>query len=169
MRRPSRSTYNSADASATPRGGGEIADATASASVKVINLAPIEVTRDRVRRGDVEIQYFNTSYEDVDIEMIRVEWDDPDVFLEFASHQDGVPLEIGFGFDDGCYNGTTTPPVVGCLLQADIDPPTTIEARTKDWLKLSFVDADGKAAGMPAGLTVTIVLDEDGGTFTWMP
>ena len=54
------------------------------------DIAPIEVTQDRVRRGDVEIQYFNTSSEDIEIEIIRIEWTDTDVELEFASHQDGA-------------------------------------------------------------------------------
>jgi hypothetical protein len=124
----------------------------ASDSVYVINIAPIEVTRDRVRRGDVEIQYFNTSYEDLEIEIIRVEWTDTDVELEFASYQDGVDLGIS-----GC---NSTPD--GCLLQANIDPATVLDARSKDWLKLSFDSGDA-----PDGLTVTIVTST-GATFTYV-
>ena len=144
---------NSASATATPAGGTLSPNpVTASDTLEVVNIAPIEVTRDRVRRGDVEIQYFNTSYEDLAIEIIRVEWTDTSVELESASYQDGVDLGIS-----GC-----DPSPDGCLLQANIDPPTTIEDRSKDWLKLSF---DNEAA--PAGLTVTIVTD-DGATFTYV-
>ena len=65
----------------------------------------------KFRRGDVEIQYFNTGYEDFEIEIIRVEWTDTAVKLESASYQDGVSLGLGLeAGDDGCYNGTPPPP-----------------------------------------------------------
>ena len=144
---------NTGSALATPAGGILTPNPiTASDSVYVINIAPIEVTRDRVRRGDVEIQYFNTSYEDLEIEIIRVEWIDTTVELDFASYQDGVDLGIS-----GC---NITPD--GCLLQANIDPATVLDARSKDWLKLSFDNEDA-----PAGLTVTIVTST-GATFTYV-
>ena len=156
---------NTGSALATPAGGTLTPNPIyASDSVHVINIAPIEVTRDRLRRGDVEIQYFNTAYEDLEIEIFRVEWDkDTDYpLLEFASYQDGVPLEIGLeAGDDGCYNGEPPPPVGRCLLQANIDPATVLDARSKDWLKLSFFPAVA-----PAGLTVTIVTST-GATFTY--
>ena len=136
---------NTATASATPpTGAPALADATASDTLEVVNIAPIEVTRDRVRRGDVEIQYFNTSYEDLVIDIIRVEWNDPSVQLEYASYQDGVDLGI---------SGSSP-------AQASIS--TLVPDRSKDWLKLSFDSGDA-----PEGLTVTIVTDE-GATFTYV-
>ena len=161
---------NTATASATPPiGAPDLADVDGSDTLTVTKIAPIEVTRERVRRGDVEIQYFNTSFEPITIEIIRVEWTDPngtvnDVKLEFASYQDGVPLGIGLeAGDDGCYNGANPllKPDDLCRLQASIS--TEIPARSKDWLKLSF--DSGKA---PAGLTITIVTDNNDGTFTYV-
>jgi hypothetical protein len=116
---------------------------TATDTLTAINIAPIEVTRERFRKKDVEIQYFNTSYEDFEIDIIRVEWDDPNVLLEFASYQDGV--DLGLTSCNVTQGGT-------CLLQASID--TIMPSRSKDWLKLSF------APGVePAGLTITIVVE----------
>jgi hypothetical protein len=144
---------NTASASATPAGGILSPNPiTASDTVLVVNIAPIEVTRDRVRKGDVEIQYFNTSYEALELEIIRVEWTDTEAELEFASYEDGVDLGIS-----GC-----NPTSAGCLLQASIDPPTVFEARSKDWLKLSFDPAKA-----PDGLKVTIVTST-GATFTYV-
>ncbi|MBT8057581.1 MAG: DUF11 domain-containing protein, partial [Gammaproteobacteria bacterium] len=132
---------NVASAAATPAGG--MLDPNpiiATDTVEIINIAPIDVTRERVRRGDVEIQYFNTSYEDIEIDIIRVEWADPNVLLESASYQDGVNLGIS-----GCdlISGT-------CVLSASID--TIMPARSKDWLKLSFTSGDA-----PDGLKVIVV------------
>ena len=106
---------------------------TAQATVTLINIAPIEVTRERLRRGDVEIQYFNTSFEDIEIDIIMVEWTDGSV-LESASYQDGVDLLL-----------TGDSPQ-----SASIN--TIIPARSKDWLKLSFDSGE-----VPEGLTITIV------------
>ncbi|MDH3748046.1 MAG: hypothetical protein OER97_07535, partial [Gammaproteobacteria bacterium] len=145
---------NTASAEATPAGGTLAPNPIdASDSVHVINIAPIEVSRDRVRRGDVEIQYFNTSFEDLEIEIIRVEWDDQAVMLESASYQDGVDLGIS-GCDPTMDNT--------CILQASIFPATVLDARSKDWLKLSFDSGDA-----PDGLTVTIVTST-GATFTYV-
>ncbi len=133
---------NEAEAEATPAGGTLNPNPiTASDTLTVINIAPIEITRERIRRGDVEIQYFNTSYEAIEIDIIRVEWDDTNVELEWASYQDGVDLGI-----PGC--GVTAENT--CLLQASID--TILLDRSKDWLKLSFDSEDA-----PEGLTITIV------------
>ena len=152
---------NTATASATPPSG-TLDDVEASDTLEVINIAPIEISRERVRRGDVEIQYFNTSQEPLFIDIIRIEWFDDGTQLELASYQDGVQLAIGLeAGDNGCYNGLGTQPADVCRLQANIDPATQIDARSKDWLKLSF-----DPAGAPDGLTVTIVTD-DGATFTY--
>jgi hypothetical protein len=135
---------NTASAMATPAGGTLTPNPiTASDSVHVVNIAPIEVTRDRVRRGNVEIQYFNTSFEDLEIEIIRVEWTDGAV-LENASYKDGVDLGISGGSP------------------AEASISTLMPDRSKDWLKLSFDSGDA-----PEGLTVTIVTD-DGATFTYV-
>ena len=140
---------NEASAMATPAGGNLTPNPiTAFDSLTVINIAPIEVTRERFRRKDVEIQYFNTSQDDLEIDIIRLEWDDPSVLLEFASYQDGVDLGIS-----GC-----DPTPDGCLLQASID--TILPDRSKDWLKMSFTPGVE-----PDGLTITIVTD-GGATFT---
>jgi len=148
---------NTGSASATPAGGTLYPNPVmASDTLEVINIASIEVTRERLRRGDVEIQYFNNGYEDITIEIIQVEWTATGKLLEFASYQDGVPLGIGFesGNDDGCQ-------LVGgkCRLSASIS--TLIEARTKDWLKLSYDSGDA-----PDGLKITIVTDT-GAIFTY--
>ena len=124
---------------------------TASDSVRVINIAPIEVSRERFRKGDVEIQYFNTGFEDLEIEIIRIEWTETGVALESASYRDGLGIS---GCDMSSY---------GCVLEAAIDPPTLFEARSKDWLKLSFDNGETRKA--PLGLKVTIVTVE-GATFT---
>ncbi len=125
---------NEAEASATPAGGTlDPNPITAEDTVTLLSIAPIEVTRQRVRRGDVEIQYFNTAYEEIEIDIIRVEWTDDSV-LESASYQDGV--DLGLAGDSP--------------QQASID--TVMDARSKDWLKLSFDSGDA-----PEGLTVTIV------------
>ena len=142
---------NEASATATPAGGTLSPNPiTAEDTVTLINIAPIEVTRNRVRRGDVEIQYFNTSYEDIEIDIIRVEWDDTSVMLEGASYKDGVDLGIsGCNVVDG-----------KCVLQASID--TIMPDRSKDWLKLSFDSNDA-----PDGLTITIVTST-GATLTYV-
>ncbi len=125
---------NVAEATSTPAGGTLTPNPiTAEASVEVINPAPIEVTRKRVRRGAVEVQYFNTSQEDLEIEIIQVEWDDPSVTLIDGSYQDGVDLGIS----------GTSPQI------ANID--TDLPARSKDWLKLDFSSGDA-----PDGLVITI-------------
>ena len=135
---------NVAEASATPAGGTLTPNPiTAADTVTVINIAPIEITRERVRRGDVEIQYFNTSYEDIEIDIIRVEWTDDSV-LESASYKDGVDLGISGGSP----------------AQASIS--TIMPDRSKDWLKLSFDSGDA-----PDGLTVTIVTST-GATLTYV-
>ena len=136
---------NTASAEATPAGGNLTPNPiTASDSVDIINIAPIEVTRDRVRKGAVEIQYFNTSREAIEIDIIKVEWDDPGVTLLSASYRDGVDLGI---------SGSSP-------TSASID--TIMSARSKDWLKLNF--SNRKA---PDGLTVTIVTD-NGSTFEYI-
>ncbi len=134
---------NSATATATPPAGTTLDPATASDTVTIINIAPIEVTRERVRRGDVEIQYFNTSQADISLDIIRVEWSDGDV-LESASYQDGVDLNLSGGSP----------------AQADIS--TILDARSKDWLKLSFA-----SGGLPDDLSITIVT-ETNATFTYV-
>ena len=94
----------------------------------------------------MEIQYFNTSYEDLEIDIIQVEWSDPGVVLESASYKDGVDLGLS-----GCtnpYNADAS----SCILSASID--TIMRYRSKDWLKLSFFP--GKE---PADLTSTIVVE----------
>ena len=149
---------NEAFAEATPAGGEFPADTNpvrAEDTLVVVNIAPIEITRDRFRRGAVEIQYFNTSFEALDLDIIQVEWQDRDMTLLSASYQDGLGLGIS-----GC--GTLDP--APCLLSASID--TTFDARSKDWLKLSFVDSSGKKAE-PENLKVTIVTD-DGATFSYI-
>ena len=154
--------FNTASAEAIPAGGNlDPNPITDSDTLTVINIAPIEVTRERIHKGDVGIQYFNTSYEAITLEIIQVEWDattDPETLLEFASYQDGVLLEIGSdtGLDNGCEETSTGI----CRLSASIS--TLIEARDKDWLKLSFNSQDA-----PVGLTVTIVTDT-GAIFTYV-
>ena len=136
---------NEAAAEATPAGGTLTPNpVTATDTLTVLNPAPIEVTRDRFRRGDVEIQYFNTSQDEITIEIIRVEWDDNTVVLDSASYQDGVDLGISGGSP----------------AQASIE--TVMPARSKDWLKLSF-----DPAVEPDGLTITIVTSTNA-TFTYV-
>jgi len=146
---------NFAQALATPAGGTlDPNPIPASDTVELINVAPIEVTRERVRKGDVEIQYFNISFEELQIDIIRIQWDNADgVLLESASYQDGVDLDL---------SGCVVSQVNGkCSLSAAID--TILPPRSKDWLKLSFIKPNGKSAGLPNGLTVTIVTS-DGST-----
>ncbi len=133
---------NTAYASANPPAGTTLPDISASDDITVVNIAPIEVTRERFRRGAVEIQYFNTSQDDITIDIIRVEWTDGSV-LESASYQDGVDLGI---------SGSSA---------AEASIETSMPARSKDWLKLNFVgDVE------PDGLTVTIVTST-GATFSY--
>jgi uncharacterized repeat protein (TIGR01451 family) len=145
---------NEAEAFATPAGGDLAPNPiTDSDTLTIINIAPIEASRERVRKGDVEIQYFNTSYEPVEIDIIRIEWDDPTVLLESAIFQFQNYGDLGIS---GCRNGIEPEPGM-CLLQASIGSPTDpviIPARSKDWLKLSFDNE-----GAPGGLTVIIVTD----------
>ncbi len=120
----------------------------ASDDLTIINPAPIEESRSRVRRGDVEIQFFNTDVEDdLALDLIRIEWDDDgDSVLEAASYQGGEDLVIGDG----------TPPMV----EASTD--ILMDSRSRDWLRLSF---DCNCA--PEALTVTIVAS-NGSMFTYV-
>ena len=134
---------NEASATATPAGGILTPNPiTAEDTVTLISIAPIEVSRERVRRGDVEIQYFNTSYDEIEIDIIRVEWTDGSV-LESASYRDGVDLGISGGSP----------------AQASID--TIMPARSKDWLRLSF-----DSGNAPEGLTI-IIVTSTGATLTY--
>ena len=134
---------NVAAAEATPASGTLSPNPiTASDTLTIINIAPVEVTRNRVRRGDVEIQYFNSSRDEITLEIIRVEWDDGSI-LESASYQDGVDLGISGGSP----------------AQASIE--TVMPARSKDWLKLSF-----DTNRVPAGLKV-IIVTSTGATFSY--
>ena len=140
---------NTATGGSTPVGGtfpvGVDNPIMATDSVEVINPASIEVTRKRVRRGAVEIQYFNTAQEDITIQIIEVEWDDAGdtILLESASYQDGVDLGL---------SGTSAQ-------TANIN--TVLPARSKDWLKLQFSNDDA-----PDDLKVTIVVS-DGSTLIY--
>ncbi|NNC81626.1 MAG: DUF11 domain-containing protein [Acidimicrobiales bacterium] len=139
---------NEASAMATPAGGSlDPNPIEADDTLTVVNIAPIEVTRDRFRKGAVEIQYFNTSFEALDLDMIQVKWPDTDIRLVSASYLDGVDLGI---------SGSS-------VVSADID--TQFDARSKDWLKLNFVGANDKKVD-PANVTVTIITD-DGATFSY--
>ena len=148
---------NTASATATPAGGILTPNPVVSDEVflSVVNIAPIKVTRDRYRRGAVEIQYFNTSYEPLEISIINVGWPDTDIQLVSASYQDGEPLFT----DLGC------PIVDGACLVRDDDLTTTLDARSKDWLKLKF-EKDGSPIE-PENVTVTIVTS-DGATFSYV-
>jgi uncharacterized repeat protein (TIGR01451 family) len=146
---------NEAEAEATPAGGTIPDDPVtgadrnpikASDTLELINPAPIVTARERVRKGDVEIQYFNTSYEEVEIDMMRIEWDDPSVLLESAIFQ------FRAGDDDIGLSGCGVTLEGTCLLQDETN--TILPARSKDWLKLSF-----DPGGAPTGLTITIVTD----------
>jgi len=114
----------------------------ASDSVELLQTSPIEISRQRVRKGDVELQYFNTSQEAVEIDIIGVTWTDGAV-LESASYQDGTDLSLSGGSPQS----------------ADIS--NTLGARKKDWLRLSF-----NPGGVPDGLVITIVTT-DGSTLTY--
>ena len=136
---------NLAQAEATPAGGTLIPNPiTAEDSVEIINIAPIEISRNRVRRGDVEVQYFNTSQDEITLDIIRVEWDEPGVTLESASYLDGIDLGLSGGSPQ----------------QASIN--TVMDGREKDWLKLSFSSNDA-----PEGLTITVVTST-GATLTYV-
>ena len=148
---------NMASATATPAGGTLTPNPVWSDEVflSVVNIAPIEVTRDRYRRGAVEIQYFNTSYEALEISIINVGWPDTDIKLVSASYQDGEPL----------FTDLDCPIVDGACLVTDDELTTTLDARSKDWLKLEF-EKDGSSIE-PENVTVTIVTS-DGATFSYV-
>ena len=134
---------NTASAQATPAGGDLVPNPIeASDSVELLQESPIEISRTRVRRGDVELQYFNTNQEAIEIDIIGITWTDGAV-LESATYQDGVDLGLSGGSPQS----------------ADIS--NILGARKKDWLKLSF-----SPGGAPDGLVITIVTT-DGSTLTY--
>jgi len=134
---------NTASAQANPAGG--VLDPNpieASDSVELLQVSPIEVSRTRVRKGNVEIQYFNTSQEAIEIDIIGVTWTDGAV-LQSATYQDGTDLGLSGGSPQSA------------------DVSYTMGARKKDWLRLDF-----NPNGVPDGLTITIVTT-DGSTLTY--
>jgi len=126
----------------------------ASDTLDIINPAPIEVTRQRLRRGQVEIQYFNTSRDPLEIDIILIQWDESDQrcdVLEDASYRDGTAIDVS---DVSVSNGTIS-------MNAGIDS-TILDARSRDWLRLSF-----DCNRVPSGLTITIVTS-DGSTLEYV-
>ena len=135
---------NKASATAQPPDGTTLTPNPifAEDSVSIIGAVPIDVTRERVRRGAVEIQYVNTSQDEITLATIVVTWTDGDELLS-ASYQGGVKLDLE----------SSSP--------ADASVDTVMPAGGKDWLKLNFASNT-----KPENLTVTFVTDS-GSAFTY--